>query len=167
MSEHLSSERVFNSAFETGIRSLCALSAGLPDEFDLQQLLAFDHVIVHSGDMPNGPPSLHPRVQQRNGELLVRRPLVQDGLALMEAKRLIATNASNGEVLYSATEFAPVFLESMENPYLRSLATRADWAIVTLHELGSQLFFEVFNTAFDRWSSEFQIADVTMGRTSA
>ena len=163
MTEAWSSERVFNSPFETGIRALCALSAGFPKQFDLQQMLAFDHLMVHSADMPSGPPSLHPNVQQRNGELLVRRPLVQDGLALMEAKHLIVTKAEEGQVLYSATDFAPAFLASLENRYIKSLSRRADWAIETFNELGDGLFFEVFNAAFDRWSTEFQIADISMG----
>lgn len=166
MIEKLSNDRIFNSPFETGIRSLCALSAGLPGQFDLQQMLAFDHLMVHSADMPDGPPSLHPNMQQRNGELLVRRPLVQEGLALMEAKRLIVTIATGGQVLYSATEFAPAFLDSLENPYLRSLSKRAEWAVETFNELGGGLFFEVFNAAFDRWSTEFRIADISMGAPS-
>tara|TARA_B100000678_G_scaffold281286_1_gene278934 strand:+ start:864 stop:1358 length:495 start_codon:yes stop_codon:yes gene_type:complete len=156
-------EQVFNSAFETGLRALCALAAGHPGEYDIQQLLAFDHIIVHSGDMPSGPPSLHPRVKQRNGELLVRRPLIQTGLALMETKALVVRRPSRGQILYSSTELAPVFLDSLENPYLQELVERAKWAVVAFGELGPGSFFRVFNAAFDRWSAEFQIADVSLG----
>lgn len=165
MTETRPTEQVFNSAFETGIRALCALSAGCPNEFDIQQLLAFDHIIVHSSDMPNGPASLHPQVQQRNGELLVRRPLIQKGLALMEAKGLVATRISNAQILYVSTDLAPVFLDSLTNPYLKKLIERAEWAILTFGELGPKSFFNVFNAAFDRWSTEFQISDVSLGRT--
>lgn len=163
MTESRSPEEVFNSAFETGLRALCALSAGHPHEYDIQQLLAFDHIMVHSGDMPDGPNSLHPKVQQRNGELLVRRPLVQQGLVLMEAKGLVVTRASKAQIFYASTELAPVFLESLENPYLHKLIERANWAVSTFGELGPMSFFNVFNTAFDRWSTEFQIADVSLG----
>ena len=164
MTKASSPEQVFNSAFETGLRALCALTAGHPHEYDIQQLLAFDHIIVHSGDMPGGPPSLHPQVQQRNGELLVRRPLIQTGLALMETKGLVVTRASQGQIVYASTELAPAFLESLENPYLHNLVERADWAVSALGELGPRSFFDVFNAAFDRWSTEFQIADVILGR---
>lgn len=163
MTELSRSEQVFNGAFETGLRALCALSADHPHEYDIQQLLAFDHVIVHSGDMPGGPPSLHPQVQQRNGELLVRRPLLQTGLALMEIKGLISVRASDGEILYSSTELAPVFLDSLENAYLIKLMERAKWAVAAFNEWGPTPFFNVFNIAFDRWSTEFQIADVSLG----
>ncbi len=164
MNKTLAHEQVFNSAFETGLRALCTLSAGWPHEFDVQQLLAFDHIIVHSSDMPGGPISLHPQVQQRNGELLVRRPLIQKGLALMEAKRLVSTRVSNAQILYVSTDLAPVFLDSLANPYLQKLIERADWAVSTFGELGPDAFFNVFNAAFDRWSTEFQISDVSLGR---
>lgn len=163
MSDTHSPGQVFNSAFETGLRALCALSVGHPHEYDIQQLLAFDHIIVHSSDMPEGPASLHPRVQQRNGELLVRRPIIQKGLALMEVKGLVATRASQGQILYASTELAPVFLDSLKNPYLHKLIERADWAVSTFGELGPRSFFNVFNAAFDRWSTEFQISDVSLG----
>jgi len=163
MSEAPSPEQVFNSAFETGLRALCALSAGHPHEYDIQQLLAFDHIIVHSGDMPGGPPSLHPQVQQRNGELLVRRPLIQTGLALMETKGLVITRASQGQIRYASTELAPIFLESLENTYLLNLIERADWAVSALREWGPRSFLNVFNAAFDRWSTEFHIADISLG----
>lgn len=155
--------QVFNSAFETGIRALCALVAGHPNQYDVQQLLAFDHIMVHSGDMPGGPPSLHPQVQQRNGELLIRRPLIQTGLALMQTKGLVATHPSDGEILYAATDLAAVFLDSLENSYLQTLIARAGWAVTSFGELGTGSFFRVFNAAFDRWSTEFQIADVSLG----
>lgn len=166
MIEARSYEPVFNSAFETGLRALCALSVGHPHEYDIQQLLAFDHVIVHSGDMPEGPSSLHPKVHQRNGELLVRRPLIQEGLAMMETKDLVVTRAFQGQIFYASTELASVFLDSLENPYLQKLIERADWAVTTFGKLGPRSFFNVFNAAFDRWSTEFQIADVSLGSAS-
>lgn len=164
MIEEISPGQVFNGAFETGLRALCALCAGHPNAYDIQQLLAFDHIVVHSGDIPGGPPSLHPQVQHRNGELLVRRPLIQTGLALMETKGLVVTRASDGQIKYVSTELAAVFLDSLENSYLRKMMERAGWAVSAFGDLGPDSFFEVFNVAFDRWSTEFQIVDVSIGR---
>jgi hypothetical protein len=69
MSRTLHADYIFNSALETGIRSACVLVADQSMKYDLQQLLAFDHLVVHTGDVNNAPPSLHPNVHQRNGEL--------------------------------------------------------------------------------------------------
>ena len=167
MTETFPTEQLFNSVFETGLRTLCALVAGHPYQYDIQQLLAFDHIIVHSGDMLNGPPSLHPATQQRNGELLVRRPLIQMGLAQMETKKLVITSASDGQILYSSTDLAFTFLESLENPYLQNMRDRADWAVSTFGYLGPKSFFNVFNAAFDRWSAEFQISNVRLEGTES
>lgn len=163
MIDRLSSPFVYNSSLETGIRSVCILIAGFSLKFDLQQMLAFDHIVVHTGDVPNGPPSLHPSVQQRNGELLVRRPIVQKGLDLMELKGLVSKEASEKGIYFSATEFAPIFIKSLQNQYIQELTGRSEWVVKTYQNLGSDTFYEIFNTVFDRWTSEFQIADVVIG----
>lgn len=41
----------FNSPLETGVRSLTILEAAFPLSFDLQRLVEFDYVVVHSGDV--------------------------------------------------------------------------------------------------------------------
>lgn len=69
----------FNSPLETGLRSVAILAEACPDEFDLQRLLYLDYLVVHSSDA-DGPTSLHPNTPLRNGELLVRRGLIERGL---------------------------------------------------------------------------------------
>lgn len=161
MSKSLHADYIFNSALETGIRTVCVLIADLSNKFDIQQLLAFDHLVVHTGDVKNAPSSLHPDTFQRNGELLVRRPLVENGLILMEHKRLINRIITDNGFYYSATELAYVFIESLTNKYVEELYERAQWAVTMYKDYGDNLFSEVFNTAFDRWRNEFQIAELS------
>lgn len=158
-SKNLDSDYIFNSALETGIRSVCILSVNLTNKFDIHQLLAFDHLVVHTGDVNNAPPSLHPDTLQRNGELLVRRPLVEDGLALMVRKKLVEKECTSNGFYYRATELACVFIESLTNQYIEELNERAKWAVSMYQDYGDKLFFEVFNTAFDRWAKEFNIIE--------
>lgn len=161
MNKSLHADYIFNSALETGIRTVCILTADLSNKFDIQQLLAFDHLVVHTGDVKNAPPSLHPDTLQRNGELLVRRPLVENGLILMEHKRLINRVITDNGFYYSATELAYVFIESLTNKYIEELYGRAQWAVTMYKDYGDELFSEIFNTAFDRWRNEFQIAEIS------
>jgi len=154
---------VFNSALETGIRSVCILAANPSMQYDLQQLLAFDHLVVHTGDVTNAPPSLHPNVLQRNGELLIRRPLVERGLLLMESKKLVEKLISTDGFYYTATDLATVLIESLTNDYVSELYKRSQWAVERFKDFGDNFFAEVFNTAFDRWTNEFQIAEISMG----
>lgn len=163
MSKNLHADYIFNSALETGVRSACVLAADQSMQYDLQQLLAFDHLVVHTGDVSNAPPSLHPNVLQRNGELLVRRPLVEHGLLLMEHKKLVEKIISINGFYYRATDLASVFIESLTNKYIEELCKRADWAVKMYKDFGDQFFSEVFNTAFDRWTNEFQIAEISIG----
>lgn len=165
MSKNLHADYIFNSALETGVRSACVLAADQSMKYDLQQLLAFDHLVVHTGDVRNAPPSLHPNVLQRNGELLVRRSLVEHGLLLMEHKKLVEKIITFDGFYYRATDLASVFIESLTNKYIEELRKRADWAVKIYKESGDRFFSEIFNTAFDRWANEFQIAEISIGRS--
>ena len=164
MSEKLHSDYIFNSALETGIRSLCILVANLSKSFDLQQLLALDHIVVHSGDIENAPTSLHPNILQKSGELLVRRPLVESGLVLMESKRLVKKIITPNGFYYKATELACVFIDSLSNEYIQELKKRACWAVEMYVDLGEDLFLEVFNSAFEKWRNEFQLIVTSIKR---
>jgi hypothetical protein len=134
-------------------------------QYDLQQLLAFDHLVVHTGDMVDAPTSLHPNVLQRNGELLIRRSLVERGLLLMESKKLVEKIVSTDGFYYSATELAVIFIESLSNDYVSELYKRSQWAVSKYKNFGDYFFAEIFNTAFDRWTQEFQIAEISVGHT--
>lgn len=77
--DYRSNVTVFNSALETGVRSLVILVANFPAALDLQRLVDFDYLVVHSGDL-DGPESLHPPLPLREGELLVRRNIIESGI---------------------------------------------------------------------------------------
>ena len=62
--------QTFNSPIETGVRALILLAESYPDQLDLQRILEFDYIMVHTGDV-DGPPSIHPALPLRSGG---RRP---------------------------------------------------------------------------------------------
>lgn len=164
MNDHIQSNYIFNSALETGVRAVCILTVNLSNKFDIQQLLALDHIVVHSGDIEGAPPSLHPSVLQRSGELLVRRPLVESGLTLMESKRLVKKVITKEGFYYSATELACSFIESLTNNYIKELTQRAQWAVAIYNDYGDRIFSEVFSSAFDRWRNEFQVEEMSIAQ---
>lgn len=75
--------RLLNSPIEIGLRLLFALDEANGRSFDLQRLVSYDYLLVHSGDVEDGPASLHPAVPFRGSELLVKREQVQAGLDIM------------------------------------------------------------------------------------
>src|SRR5690242_8335927 len=99
MTDTAASVALFNSSMETGVRATIVLDAVYPRAFDLTRMTWLDHLVVHTGDI-DGPPSLHPDIPQRTGELLVRRRLVEDGLNIMRRLHLIDARVTREGILY-------------------------------------------------------------------
>lgn len=156
----LESEFIFNSPLETGIRAICILSVDSSLKLDLQQLVALDHLIVHTGDFKDGPESLHPKVKSRAGELMVRRKLIERGLMLMEYKGLVSRLHLNNGFFYRSTDLSHVFIDSMTNNYIKKLQERAEWAVDMLYRNEYNTFKIIFDTAIKSWSNEFKLLDI-------
>ena len=101
----------FNSPIECGLRALVLLAASGPAPCDLQRLTFFDYLLVHSGDVPGGPPSIHPPTPLRSGEALVRRQWIEKGLRLMLSRELIQPMFSETGIAYVATSLCRPFLD--------------------------------------------------------
>jgi hypothetical protein len=145
----------FNSALETGVRSLWVLSEAHPQAFDLQRLVYFDYLVVHSADA-GGPTSLHPTTPLRNGELLVRRGLIERGLLLMMSRGLAERRIDTKGLAFAATEEAGPFLECLTSGYAQSLRARAEWAVGRFGRISDSAFRDFIDANFERWSREFQ-----------
>lgn len=145
---------VFNSALETGIRSLVILTANFPDALDLQRLVDFDYLVVHSGDV-NGPESIHPPLPMREGELLVRRKVIESGLALMMSRGLINRIAGTDGIVYQASDHAKPFVDSLASPYTLALIDRANWVANTFGNMGTTDLHNLISGFFDKWTTQF------------
>lgn len=153
----IESDFIFNSPLETGVRALCILSIDNSLSFDLQQLIALDHLVVHTGDFKNGPDSLHPNIKSRAGELIIRRNLIEKGLMLMERKGLVNKLSLPDGFYYTSTDLAYSFIDSMTNSYIFELKKRSEWAIEQLKNKEDDIFRSVFERAITNWSKEFEI----------
>lgn len=145
----------FNSALETGVRSLFVLEAAFPDSFDLQRLIEFDYLVVHSGDA-DGPDSLHVPLPLRAGELLVRRELINRGLLLMMSRGLVERLTNEAGIQYKATDRAAPYLVSLSTPYARRLHLLARWAVEKFGHESTEVIRILTQQFFERWSSQFQ-----------
>lgn len=154
---NISPDFVFNSPLETGIRSLSILTVEPSTRFDLQQLTAFDYLVVHSGGLKGGPVSLHPDTPNQAGELVIRRSLVEKGLLLMEYKNLVSKLSLDDGLFYEATELACVFIESLTNEYIRELTYRARWVVEKYGR--DQALEDAFNFSLENWSKQFQFVE--------
>lgn len=146
---------LFNGPIEVGLRSLLLLMAAHPGTLDLQRLVILDYLLVHSGDIDGGPPSLHPPSPLRAGEVSIRRQLVQDGLLLFESKGLVSRQFSADGIRYVVDDFAPSFLGAYSSPYVHLLRDRADWAVERAANLTDEQASALFGETLGRWRTEF------------
>lgn len=152
----------FNGPLEAGIRAVAVLALAHPSSFDLQRLIAFDYLLVHTGDV-GGPDSLHPPVPLHSAELLVRRKLVEQALLLMMTRDLVQREVSADGIRYRAGENAAPFLDALQSSYLSALKRRADWLVGEFGASSEAEFRAVMRRFFDRWVEEFQIAEQSLG----
>lgn len=152
----------FNGPLEAGVRAVAVLAAAHPRGFDLQRLIAFDYLLVHTGDV-GGPDSLHPPVPLQAAELLVRRKLVEQALLLMMTRDLVQREASGSGIRYLAGENAVPFLQALQTDYLCALKERADWLVDAFGAQTDPEFRAVMRRFFDRWVEEFQTAERSLG----
>ncbi len=113
----------FNSPLEAGIRAVSILGAAYPQTYDLQRLVAFDYLLVHTGDI-GGPDNLHPPTPMRSAELLVRRKLVEQSLLLMMTRDLVEREVTSEGIKYGAGENAATFLSSVSSVVVKFFWTR-------------------------------------------
>lgn len=147
--------RIFNTSFETGLRSVIILTASYPERLGLHRLVVFDHLVVHTGDI-HGPPSMHPQDRSRAAEILVRRGLVSSGLALMETRGLVARTATPEGFRYQAGEEAGSFVDLLASPYTAALKDRAGWLVEHVLPLSDDGLAELVRSRMDEWAPEFQ-----------
>lgn len=146
---------LFNSPLETGVRSVVLLNFAYPRAFDLKEMTWLDHLVVHTGDIA-GPESLHPNVPHRDGELLVRRSLVEKGLDLMLHLHMIEQRYNESGIVYAALDNTASFVTLLRSDYARALKSRAIWLIDYLSQRGDAYLHEVITQKIGRWSVEFQ-----------
>ncbi|WP_425246850.1 ABC-three component system middle component 2 [Streptomyces sp. NEAU-NA10] len=117
-----------NSPIEVGVRALVLLAESHPEPMDLAQLVALDHVLLHSGEY-DGPPSLHPDLPGRAGELGMKRAILEQALLVLIRAGLAGVVDRSEGLMYTATDRGPVFVDVLEAPYVESLRERAEWAV--------------------------------------
>ncbi|MCG8466451.1 MAG: hypothetical protein MI750_16610 [Xanthomonadales bacterium] len=152
---NVQSKTIFNSSLETGVRTLIVLVASHPVSLDLKRLIDFDYLVVHSGDV-EGPESLHPPIPMREGEMLVRRNVVESGLMLMMSRGLVERVVTDHGMKYRASDTAMPFINCLTVPYILELRDRADWVIGMFGQCSEAEVNGIISRFFDKWASEFQ-----------
>ena len=150
----------FNGPIEIGLRALALLTESFPVACSLQRLVVYDYLVVHSDDVPGGPPGLHPKTPYRGAELLVRRAVLEKGLLLYQSRGLIERQYTQGGVMLAATERSASFLDVLNSPYLQSLRQRAVWVMSTFGERSDAALSIIAREHIGEWGAEFEMESV-------
>jgi hypothetical protein len=150
----------FNGKLEVGLRALCLLTIAYPEGYSVQRLTALDYLLVHSEDVPGGPPSLHPPTPYRGGELLVRRGVLQEGLALYWSRGLIDQRFAEEGLYYAATDHSAAFLDALQTPYIEGLRDRASWVVDRFGPESDGDLAELVRENVGEWGAEFTLQSV-------
>lgn len=156
--EYVGGIRPFNTPFEVGVRALFVLHAISPEQVDLQRIVFYDYLLVHSGDPGGGPPSAHAPVPHRSGEWMVRRELLSAGLDLMFAKELVQKSFRSGGILYGASEFTGPFLRYLQSEYAQTVRNSATWVAGRFGGLSDAALSTYMVENLGRWGAEFYLS---------
>lgn len=150
----------FNGPVEIGLRALTLLSEAFPEPYSLQRLVVSDYLLVHSDDLPGGPPGLHPKTPHRGGELLVRRVVLEQGLMLYQSRGLLERHYTATGVMFAATDRTAGFLDALTSGYAAALRERAAWLVSLFGDVSDSELLKTANSQVGEWGAEFAMESV-------
>jgi hypothetical protein len=143
----------FNSPLEVGLRILFIFSrTAIP--LDLQRLVHYNYLLIHSADTPDGPASIHPGLPLRSCEMLVNRTILKKGLNILLMKGLILVTYSEKGIVYSKNIATDEFLSYFQSEYSKQLYERAEWLCSTFDKLTDGQVADLIENSLGKWGSE-------------
>jgi hypothetical protein len=148
---------IFNNPIESALRSLILLVEVYPDGLDLQKLVYLDYLLVHSSDA-GGPESLHPPTPRREGEVIVRRGLIEQGLNLLLVRGLVDRRVTKNGFDFAALDSAGGFISSLSTNYSQELRNRAQWVAASFRQRDVEWLSVFFKQNLGQWGGEFALS---------
>lgn len=144
---------MLNGPLETSLRLLMILDVEYPNAHDIDDLLVFDHLSLHTGDI-DGPSSLHPALPLRAADLGARREQIRSGVEML-LHRQLADVVLNGEsVAFVASEDSKHVTDLFESPYLLALKDRVHWVHENRLLDGPSATTEALKNIVTSWTEE-------------
>jgi hypothetical protein len=112
--------------------------------------------LLHSGDVPNGPSSLHPSVPFRSAELLIKRELLSSGLNQMFSRELLEKTFDLSGILYRATKLTSAFVALLKTDYAKRIRARSEWVIDRFGAMDDAELSAFMTANIGRWGAEFE-----------
>lgn len=146
-----------NSPLEVGIRTVVLLAESFPDVLDIDRLVLMDYWLLHSGDF-NGPRSIQPALSTRNGELGIKRTILEHGVQLMTRAGMIEVSTTIQGITYQASESAAPFLQLIRSEMLDQLSQVARWVCMEFAGLTDDRIRELMGSVMRQRTEEWNEA---------
>jgi hypothetical protein len=160
----------FNSPIEMGLRLLFLFKNTEKEGLDLQRLIYYNYLLVHTSDvsdLPGAPKSLHPNLPDRSGEILISRKIIESGVKLLLSKGLICIGYTKTGIKYKRNDETKPFLEYFESKYSKELDKNANWICQKFDKLQDEKLNDFMTKNLGKWGSEFSIDYRVMGDENA
>jgi hypothetical protein len=146
----------FNSPLEAGLRLLFVFNNTNKRFLDIQRLVYYNYLLIHSSDIPEAPfESLHPEMPNRSCEILIGRKIIQKGINLLLSKGLICVRYEKSGIRYNSNENTSLFLSHLSSDYSKELEKRAKWVCEKYDSMPDNKLNEFMQNNLGTWGAEF------------
>ncbi|MCB4791971.1 MAG: hypothetical protein LHV68_08795 [Elusimicrobia bacterium] len=154
--EEIKAPLFFNSPLETGLRLLYIFKNSKKRFIDLQRLIYYHYILVHSSDIPDAPfESLHPEMPNRSCEIVIGRKIIQKGIDILLSKGLICVKYSKTGIKYNSNTNTSLFLSNLNANYSKELDKRARWICEVFDSMQDHKLNAFMQGNLGKWGAEF------------
>ncbi len=154
--EKITTPHFFNSPLETGLRLLFIFDNTSKHFIDIQRLIYYHYLLIHSSDIPGAPfESLHPEMPNRSCEILIGRKIIQKGIDLLLSKGLICVHYAKSGIRYNSNKSTSLFLHHLSSKYSKELEKRAKWVCGRYDSMPDSKLNEFMQNHLGTWGAEF------------
>jgi hypothetical protein len=146
---------LFNTPLEVGLRMLYVLNTFKSIEIDMNTLVIFDYLLLNSNDFPQGPKSIHPSIPHRSTQMIIKPPILREGLNLMISKDLIDISFTDEGIKYKANELTGKIIELLDNTYSKQLLEISFWIKKQFGNYDFKKLDLFVKNNIPNWGSEF------------
>ena len=151
------SSKLFNSPLEISLRLIYILNAS-GKSFDLQRLIYYNYLIIHSADVPEAPESMHPALPKRACEMLVNRKIIKKALNLLISKSLIKVQYTKSGIKYKSIPETEFIANHFNSAYSKQLKERSKWLVEKFDSISDTQLAKLMNENIGKWGSEFTLS---------
>ena len=145
---------VFNSPLEVALR-LLFIFKNSKRAHDLQRLVYYNYLLVHSSDVSENLKSIHADLPRRSCEILVNRSVLKKALTVLISRDLIEILYLKDGITYRKNESTDLLTDYFSTNYSKELQERALWLTTVFDEKTDKQLESYIDANLGKWGSEF------------